>query len=254
MLPREVRINPGDNANDRRPPDYRVEPVFWDRVSPKLGTPELYVIDFAQVFPVSDPPWNLGLATSYRPPELLLDQIVGIGADLWTLGCTLFAIRTGRRLFAPQVFRKDMMLYCMVLTLGKLPEPWWTAWKAREKCFEDDLDDIGCPVMVNDSFSRESALHSNSIQSKVASPIFDYPRSIKQALKSRHGSYGHLLGQNTIPQVEIDLFADLLETLLRYDPGTRSAAKSIFHHQWAKRTIGVMVASKKRKPRKPRSW
>jgi serine/threonine-protein kinase SRPK3 len=79
----------------------------------------LCIIDFGKSFEASNPSEDLGIPEIYCSPEL--DW--GMGSDLWALGCTLFEIRAGSKLF--NMFDDDMddHLYYMVLLLGKLPQP-----------------------------------------------------------------------------------------------------------------------------------
>jgi serine/threonine protein kinase len=123
----------GKSPTETTAPEYLVCPVDFYKVDPRFTTGQAYIIDFWESFEASDPPADLGIPEAYCSAELVLDKVVSTGSDLWALGCTLFEIRTGRKLF--DMFDDDMdsHLYYMVLLLGKLPEPWWTAWKAPSK-------------------------------------------------------------------------------------------------------------------------
>src|SRR5271154_2554956 len=136
----EVVTESGETPTDPTAPKYLVYPVDFRKVDSRFVTDQACVIDFGESFKASNPPQDLGIPESYRSPELVLDKVVGVGNDLWALGCTLFEIPTGRRLFAMLDDGVDGHLYLMVLLLGKLPEPWWTTWEARKNCFEDEAD------------------------------------------------------------------------------------------------------------------
>ena len=130
-------------------PRYLVYPVKWTEVDAKYIEPESCLIDLGQTFNVSQPPDgdDLGTPGPYRSPELILDKAAGIGSDLWVLGCTLFEIRTGRKLFCPFDDDDDSYLDEMVQVLGILPEPWWSiGWKARRRIYEEETDEYGRAV------------------------------------------------------------------------------------------------------------
>jgi hypothetical protein len=119
-------------------PRYLVRSIDCNKVRPELVTNEAYVIDLGESFKVLDPLEELGIPEIYHSPELLLDQSAGLGSDLWAFGCTLFEIRTGRKLFNIMDADVDGVLYNMVLMLGNLPEPGWATGEARKTCFEDE--------------------------------------------------------------------------------------------------------------------
>lgn len=130
-------------------PRYLIYPVKWTEVDIKYIEPESCLIDLGQSFEVSQPPDgdDLGTPGPYRSPELILDKSAGIGSDLWALGCTLFEIRTGRKLFGLFDDDDDSYLDAMVQVFGRLPEPWWsTTWEARRRMYEDESDESGRAV------------------------------------------------------------------------------------------------------------
>jgi serine/threonine protein kinase len=124
--PRKNRIltDPDECPDNPTAPHYLVYPVSWANVETNYISSDISVIDFGQAFRVSDPPDDLGIPGPYRSPELLLDRSVSMSCDIWALGCTLFAIRTGRTLFSCFDDEDDEYLETMVNLLGKMPEPW----------------------------------------------------------------------------------------------------------------------------------
>ncbi|KAF7159608.1 hypothetical protein CNMCM5623_004988 [Aspergillus felis] len=147
----------------------------------------------------------------YRPPELVLENTPGFGCDLWALGCTLFEIRTGRKLFY------------MVEMLGALPEPWWsTTWKQRKEFFKDETDSLGRAVLVDALCKEQSDLSTGA-------------RSIEWALRRglRYWDLGPGQGfSREIPPDEVEQLADLLKKVLQYEPSRRLTAAETLEHEW----------------------
>lgn len=120
---------------DPTAPEYLVYPVEFHEIDPQLLTDEICVIGFGESFKTSEPPENVDIPESYRSPELILEQKVGTGSDLWALGCTLFAIRTGRKLFDAFFEEPDEQLCLMVKSLGAFPQRLWDIWERGERNF-----------------------------------------------------------------------------------------------------------------------
>ena len=139
VLNRAGEVNTAPTA-----PGYLVYPVKWHTVDKSLFLKTPRLIDFGESFDVSsDAPEYPGTPPPYRSPELILEDAAGIPSDLWALGCTLFEIRTGRKLFDLFDDEDDEYLDAMCQILGKLPEPWWsTTWERRSVIYKDDTDEM----------------------------------------------------------------------------------------------------------------
>ncbi|KAL6865650.1 hypothetical protein ACO1O0_001745 [Amphichorda felina] len=192
---------------------------------------ELTLIDFGESFEIAHPPEDLGIPAPYRAPELILDKTAGIGSDLWALACTLFELRTGRKLFAPFDDIDDDYLDAMVQAMGKLPEPWWsTIRESRRRSFnDDDIDENGMVVAPEPlpgegtvfTFHPSVAHGDRLIKDKLAPGLWYTPELRGDAHRE-------------MPHEEIDVFADLLGKLLRYDPKGRISAAAALDHEWFK--------------------
>jgi serine/threonine protein kinase len=120
-------VNPVVNAPKERyykstAPEYLVYPVSWWDVDTQFISKELCLIDFGESFEISEPPDDLGIPGPYRSPGLILDKEAGFGSDIWALGCTLFEIRTGRKLFSLFGDEDNDYLDAIVQVVGKLRE------------------------------------------------------------------------------------------------------------------------------------
>jgi serine/threonine-protein kinase SRPK3 len=102
----KVMIESGKSPIKLTAPKYLICSVDFYKVDPRFITVQAYIIDFGESFKASDPPKYIGIPEAYCSLELILDKVASIGSDLWALGCTLFEIRTGRKLF--DMFDEDI--------------------------------------------------------------------------------------------------------------------------------------------------
>lgn len=73
----------------------------------------------------------------YPTPSPKFYSTPNFTSETWSLACTLSEIRAGAQLFA-SFNTQDEILRQIVQTLGKLPEPWWSAWEARSRVFDEE--------------------------------------------------------------------------------------------------------------------
>lgn len=231
----------GEPHNLPAVPQYLVYPVKWLDVDTKHISPESCVIDLGQSFSISQTPDgdDLGTPGPYRSPELILDKAAGVASDLWALGCTLFEVRTGRKLFCLFDDDDDSYLEAMVEVLGKLPEPWWsTGWEARRGMYKDETDEHGRAVAAREEWESPAGLGEGEtgIINTVHPSIAEGARSIRDMLapglwylcsKENGGDF-----HRDISEEEKEAIADLLGRLLEYDPAVRLQARDVIHHRW----------------------
>ncbi|KAF7945161.1 hypothetical protein EAE96_009940 [Botrytis aclada] len=111
-------------------PDYTVAPIKMKEVNPKWIANDIIIIDFGIAFLQTAPSLDLGTPKSYCAPEFLFGCYRSVASDIWALGCTIFEIRTGSRLFKYDgVPNRDEMLIAALRLLGAFPDEWWAAWK-----------------------------------------------------------------------------------------------------------------------------
>ncbi|KAK0637428.1 kinase-like domain-containing protein, partial [Bombardia bombarda] len=213
-------------------PRYLVTPLDWESSDSRAAginfiTNRACLIDFGESFDVGDLPENLDIPQEYRAPEYILDKRLGIESDIWSLGCTIFEIRTGRPLFDMADDDPDEHLVRMVDILGKFPEPWWsTRWEARRKNFRDNVNGSGKPSRLSTASDK-----SNKSDKLMAQSIED---AITQGLESE---FDHV--QNSEIEVirlneEVLLLADLLKRIFKYSPDKRISAEDMLEHAWFK--------------------
>jgi serine/threonine protein kinase len=221
--PEEVKVltESGEAPTTPSAPKYLVRHVDFSGVGSQYLTHQVCIIDFGESFEASDPPKDLGTPQPYRSPELLIDQVAGIGSDLWALGCTLFEIRTGDESFPLFDADLDDHLFLIVLLFGKLPEPWWSNWTEKQDCFEDEVDADG---RVKERDPDENTRRYLSIQEALAPGFSGFTGAGREQKAIRRD----------IPQREIEVFSDLLEQLFKYTPSERLSAAAALRHEWFK--------------------
>lgn len=177
----------------------------------------IVVIDFGQSFAVNAPPngYNAGTAMHYFSPEARFDNIVSTASDIWGLACAIFEIRAGRPLFTPFMASHSSVLLDTALTLGKLPGPWWNAFKGRHQCFEEN-GELKPPHKMYPIRAQLEKIGNDDMP-----PTDDYGPMIEPA--------GTLLEEE-----EIVLLNDLLEMMLKYRPEERMGIEEVVRHPWFK--------------------
>ena len=111
-----------------------------------------------------------------------MDKVVGVGSDIWALGCTLFEIRTGRKIFDTFDDDQDEYLCKLAMMVGKLPEPWWsTTWEARKLFFEDNVNGDGHVVEIRRELLQLDT-GDGDVRFEASVVQVPEPRSIKDAI------------------------------------------------------------------------
>lgn len=221
-------------------PRYAVYPVEWSKVDTAHFTNETQVNDLGEAFQVDKPPEYLGTPSPYRSPELFLEEnyssCIGFGSDLWALGCTLFEIRTGRKLFSSFDNDDDEYLLVMSDMLGIMPEPWWSkTWKARRRFYKDEPDSLGRVVNVRQQSSVAQPEPKDYVVT-VHPSIVEKARSVRDMLSTGvwyiDMNEADPKAHRDIPEKEKDLFADLIGRLLKWKPEERLSAEEALKHEW----------------------
>lgn len=221
---RPIRKYSGERHEDPSAPQYLVMPVDWTHMQGNniKITEKAFLMDFGSAFAISEPPKSMETSLLYSAPEWILEKKFGIGSDIWGLGCVLYEIRTGVNIFQGYSSEEDYLSrLCKIL--GKMPEPWWSkTWQTRRKQFEDETDNNGRVVVVEQM--------RNGIADKGV-------RSIREAIETVFQDIDLDFG-GSVPKKfekkEVDLFSDLLGKIFQWKPEDRITAKQIMDHDWFK--------------------
>ncbi|KAH8815307.1 kinase-like domain-containing protein [Xylogone sp. PMI_703] len=201
-------------------PEYIVEDINLDRLDAQFISDQVSIIDFGESYHMDSPPRDLGIAASFRSPELLFENAISIGCDLWPLACTIFEIRTSSPLFENFMDDDDEVIMQMVPLLGKLPELWWSSWEARGGWYEENgkpliNPETGKPLMLTDTLEELLCGHP---------PSDDVPKGTKNEA-----------GGFVVPITEGKDLGNLLMGILKYDPKERLSIEAVSEHSWFKR-------------------
>ncbi|KAJ4484213.1 kinase-like domain-containing protein [Lentinula edodes] len=197
----EVRTCSGQLVGPHAPSEL-VEAIGHDTFANILEE-NIIVIDFGQSYRAPDPPKDYEPATlaDYMSPETRFEKRVGPEADV-----------TGGALFDPFFPSDTYIIPQMIATLGRLPDPWYNAFRNRAQCFEED----GQPE------------EGSSIREKLRS--FGTPKRIPGY--NRGPMFEKM--ETKMDDKEVELLTDLLEKMLRYRPENRIGIREVVDHPWFK--------------------
>lgn len=135
----DVQLAPGQTS-ELSAPRYLVEPAHLGHS--KLLSEEILLTDFGHAFhakSLAPRPQEMAISLPYYAPEVLFHtEQLDLAAEIWALACTLYKIRAGTQLVASFFGSHDEILRQMGQTLGKFPEPWWSAWDDRSRYFDEE--------------------------------------------------------------------------------------------------------------------
>lgn len=172
----------------------------------------------------------------YRAPEVYIGSTRGRKIDLWSAGCTIHELVTGRVLFRSCHTPREVLEKIMDLR-GLLPQEMRSTGRLTQCYFSPKgfHPEKGCPsfkiTMPLESFSKRSML-----QELVA--FADCGRG-KSAQAQATQQLSRLIGLTTVlgamKQTETDpkleLLSDLIEQLMEVDPNLRLTAKAATEHK-----------------------
>ncbi|KAJ7074408.1 kinase-like domain-containing protein [Mycena amicta] len=182
------------------------------------------MIDFGQSYAAANPPkcYQPGTRNNYCPPETRFEGRAGLEADVWTLACAIFEIRSGSALFDPFLGSDNDIVKQNVEVLGRLPDPWWHSFADRALWFEED----GEPKSAEAQALLWSPASKSSIHERLRSiGTRDVPPD------SPEGPMMEMPGVRLLEE-EVELLGNLLEKMLRYRPEERIGMEDVVRHPW----------------------
>ncbi|KAM6503083.1 Protein kinase-like domain containing protein [Amanita muscaria] len=204
-----------------------VEPVGAACLSsPSLLQEDIIVIDFGQSFATNRPPKDYEPATAihYLSPEARFENRISLASDIWALACIIFEIRAGSPLFDSFFGDDTDIVRETVETLGKLPEPWWSAFEHRSLWFEEN----GKPKPIE--IQEQEGVLLPAIESSIRQKL----REIGEQDEPPYADEGPMMESigTRLEEGEVVLLGDLLEKMLRYRPEERITIKEVVRHPW----------------------
>jgi len=152
------------------------------------------------------PPTHFHTPASICAPEILFGETPSLAADIWSLGCALFEMVSGARIFegimpTPRATLKEIMR-----TLGKPPDRFWEQWKVWEM-----------KIGVKED--------QTVLDSEVTQDLLNRIREFLQDNEFDNGAVA--LADNDVLNL-----TDLLRRLLVYEPAQRLSAQEVLGHPW----------------------
>ena len=160
----------------------------------------------------------------YRAPEIMLGMEFDCGIDVWSIGCTLFELYTGKILFTGR--NNNAMLKSIMECRGRFPHKLLRKGSLTFDHFDDLLN----------FHSREE----DRLSGRIVTKIMDFKKPSRD-LRSRLLPKGKKI-DDPLERKEIELFLDLLERCLDLRPDKRITPVEALRHGFINRNSGGLVA------------
>lgn len=191
----------------------------------------LKVCDFGTAIPF----WQLGdykatryvQARYYRSPEVVLGLPLSPAMDIWSAACVLFEIFTGT--FAFGGASNLEVVRGWVSTLGPVPTRLLRAASFRDLFFLPGRDVVRPPAVVDDA-APPTRMHADVKTRLTAAAVKGKVRSVKAKHPRNAGKIEAARALNAAEAADVACLADLLASLLVFDPAKRLTAEQALRH------------------------
>lgn len=172
----------------------------------------LKVCDLGSASPVSDNEITPYLVSRfYRAPEIILGIPYDYGIDMWSIGCTLFELYTGKILFTGR--NNNQMLRSIMECRGKYPPKLLRRGTLAYLHFDDTLN--------------FRSTEEDKVTGRIVTRVLDFKKPTRD-LKTR--LIGHDTRLSDGEAKELNLFVDLLERCLSLNPEKRCTPAEALRH------------------------
>jgi serine/threonine-protein kinase SRPK3 len=167
----------------------------------------ILLADFGEAFhPRQESRLYSHTVSAYRPPEATFDPESGLSfsADIWTLGCSIWAILGQQGVFAEHFASDDRVIAEQVEAVGPMPSEWWPKWEDRLRYFDE------CQTPNADQF----------------------PMSIEKRFDEYIQKARLAEGMPAVQETESLAFIGMMKSMLKFRPGERLTADDILETEW----------------------
>ncbi|KAI3320449.1 kinase-like protein [Xylariaceae sp. AK1471] len=238
-MPQLLPLEPREGA-----PRYAVIPARLDRLEIKN---EVALIGFSECFYPSEVPAFHGIPIQYGAPEVVFHCQPSFPSDVWSLACTLFEIRVGRRLFSRVEEEQDYVL-ALEEMLGPLPQPYRTVYINQRKKHKETVGDAWWGHIPSDGptngedgqLELASDPESFSIlreHMEETGERLGYTDRFRILIAKKEEEEEYYEARLPKPECmpsdrEVRVLAHLLSKIIKWDPEERISLDTVLKHGW----------------------
>lgn len=183
-------------------PKYGVEAALGRLSDLSLYSGDLKVADFGCGYFANDPPKEIDFFGPYIVPEQYCTGQIGTASDVWTVGCAIWLLLSGRDMFGTVDDPTAKVFLIMTETLGMPPEFILRSWRER-------LPGNELRIYLSPSISLAHRIQELRFGNK------------ERWMNSRMEEFS---------DEDIILLTDLLTSIFKYDPAERPKMDDILRH------------------------
>jgi len=178
----------------------------------------LKICDLGSASPITEnAPAPYLVSRFYRAPEVILGIPYDYGIDMWSIGCTLFELYTGKILFTGR--NNNNMLRAIMECRGKFPHKLLRRGALTYEYFDDLLN--------------FRAIEMDKLTGRMVTKLIDIKAKPIRDLRSRLVPKDRRMDEHE--RREVDLFLDLLDKCLALDPAKRITPSEALKHPFVTR-------------------